>query len=131
MNSLEKRVALLARENKERKAIFPIAGSLVALTSNTSETWVRDTGPSGQVFIRIKFACNAANADGLSMTTLTPMVATDANFTTRVTYVGYYNEPQPGDKSVVLNLRILYYSSRTIYIKALATGPSNGVFTVL
>lgn len=132
MNSLEKRIEALINENKQRKAIFPIAGSLVAFSSNISDTLTRVLGVGGGVIIlRVKFACDASNAAGLSMTTMTPQVATDAGFTARLTYVGYYNEPQIGDGSVVLNIRIIHYSAATVYIRAIATGPSRGVFTII
>jgi len=129
VSGVEERLAALDNENKARKAIYPVAGSLVRFVAQTSQTW---TVPSASptTLYRIKFQAEKYGSTGKTMSYLMPQLNLSSSFSGQMVNLAYSNEPQAGDGSVVVRFHLpATVVGNTVYIRVIATGPSTGVFT--
>lgn len=129
-SSIEQRITALENQNQARKVAKKVAGSLVKFASKTSQTFsVSVPGSGSSQAIRIKFtAKNTQN--GMSMTGLKTQVASDPNFANIWPMTNSYTEIQAGDGSVVVDTQIATLAdARTFYVRAIATGTTDGDFS--
>lgn len=133
MASLEWRIRALETENKARKASYKTSGGKVKFVMQQSPTWHRVGNNNMPVNLRVKFQPNKVSAGGVSLTTLTSQVAYDSAFTWPTEDATSYNEPQTGDGSVIINILAarVPFIDMDYYFRVVATGPSEGTFTVL
>lgn len=129
---VEHRIVDLENENKARKAVYPVAGSLVPFVSATSRVWSVVGRDSIPVTVRVRFTPSKAISQGVSITDLFPQVSTSSDFGVLYPRMAFRNEPQSGDGSVVIELRILSsFTPTTYYFRILTTGVADGTFTLL
>ena len=131
IDRLEAQIARLESENRARKAMYPVAGSLVKFVSQTSGVFTASGSNNQLLTIRIKFTADKTTG-GISMTKLSPIVSVQPDFSNRYPRLTYINEPQTGDGSVVIRINIgTPYDLTTYYIKIIAMGSPTGTFTQL
>lgn len=131
MSTLEQRISALDRENKARKVIYPVVGSLVKFVAQTSQVWTVASASITTLY-RFQFQVAKFGNNGKTMTYLTPQVNLANDFTGQMINVTYSNEPQPGDGTIVVKFHLpATVTSSTVYIRVVATGPSTGTFTKL
>ncbi len=128
--TLEQRISNLDRENKARKALYPIAGSMVKYVTQTSQTFTHTTATFNDI-IQIKFQPDKVDTNGRSLTEVVPQISISSDFSTPKSRVAYTNLPQTGDGSIILKAELSANSGVLFYIRAVARGTSAGTFTKL
>lgn len=133
MSAVEQRLKALEDENKKRKGNYPIAGSLVEFITDTSPVYYTRSpeGSLADINVRIKFQADNP-VDGKSLVELRPEVYTDSSMRYTWANVFFVNQPQVGDGSIILNLKIKpQWGEGNFYFYIVATGTSGGTFTLL
>lgn len=132
MINTEVRISNLENENKARKALYPVAGSLVRFVSQTSQVFTKVAGSSELVVVRVKFTPDIISQTGRSIVELNPQVSVYNNFSSTMPRVMYVNEPQTGDGSIIIKLTFQAPAgSTTYYIRVIASGSSLGTFQLI
>lgn len=131
MATVEQRILLLENENKSRKSLHPVVGSLVKYVSQTSQTFSRSSGNYDNIVVSIKFTADNPNSDALSLVSLRPQVSANPDFSTIYPSLFYINEPQKKDGTITMKLSITVpYETNTYYFRAISTGSTKGTFAL-
>jgi hypothetical protein len=132
MATVEQQIKRLEDENKARKASYPIAGSLVPFVVQKSQIWSLSGGGNIDINIRIKFTPDTPSRTGRYLITLTPEVSIESDMSIRWPKQAFYNEPQSGDGTIILDLIISTpFATFDYYFRATASGTSGGTFVLL
>lgn len=127
--TVEQRLQALEADNDSRKVAKKIAGSLVSFVAQTSDVYEANASSNASATLKIKFVPNSTQ-NGKSMTNLRAIVSKNSDFSTTWPLMNSYNLVQTGDGSVINYTQIFTMAdSATFYVKVVATGASEGVFS--
>lgn len=129
MNSVESRIKALENENAARKAIYPVASSLVNFVQQISQVFHVRGGQNTVLEMVVKFTPDIEPDNGPLFVDLFPQVSTNQNFSAQFPKMAFYQLPRSdGEATVILGISAPF-DETDFYVRIVATGSTRGRFT--